>query len=211
MILEVIGIPGRCTPAHQISGNYISMTFMRSYDKSIFTNSIKSLLGPAKHHADQVHAIDTIIGASLNSFMSSNAKDFVCKQSLSTHISEVRSELGRLKNVVQESRGRDFVQLKLVSDQLWRELRLLQNRSREQFSGIKLDTRRDLSDEKSHLKEVIANQLQKCYTFKHLVEQEATAGVLSSLVKMRSDVIYSTTGFFFTGTAAFLAYLRYLT
>ena len=176
-----------------------------------FQQENQGLLGSRKHGADQANAIGTIIDTALKAFMSSNAGTFVCKQLLSTHVSEMKSELGRLKNVVQESRGKDFVQLKLVSDQLWRELRLLQNRSREQFSAIKLDTRHDLSEGKSHLREVIANQLQKCITFKRLVEQEATAGVLSSLVKMRSEVIYSTTGFFFTGTAAFLAYLRYLT
>lgn len=187
------------------------MIFSRSYDKCLFNKRIKTSLGPSKHRLDHANSINTIIDTAVKTFNSSNTNSFVCKQLLSTHISELRNEFGRLKNVVQESRGKDFVQLKLVSDQLWRELRLLQNRSREQFSVIKLDTRHDLSEEKSHLKETITSQMQKCFTFKRLVEQEATAGVLSSLVKMRSEVFYSTTGFFFTGTAAFLAYLRYLT
>src|ERR1700722_9114105 len=104
---------------------------LRSYDKCVFNKKIKALLGSRKHCADQVNAISTVIDASLKAFMSSNANNFVCKQLLSTHVSEMKSELGRLKNVVQESRGKDFVQLKLASDQLWRELRLLQNRSRE--------------------------------------------------------------------------------
>lgn len=187
------------------------MIFSRSYDGYIFIKKIRASLGPAKYRLDQANPINVIVDTALKTFISSNANSFVCRQLLSTRISELRNEFGRLKNVVQESRGKDFVQLKLVSDQLWRELRLLQNRSREQFSAIKLDTRHDLSEEKSHLKEIIANQIQKCFTFKRSVEQEATAGVLSSLVKMRSEVFYSTTGFFFTGTAAFLAYLRYLT
>ena len=187
------------------------MTFLRSYNKCLFNQRITASLGPAEHRLNQVDRINAIVDTALRTFISSNTNSLVCRHLLGTHVSELRSEFGRLKNATQESRGKDFVQLKLVSDQLWRELRLLQNRSREQFSAIKLDTRHSLSEEKSHLKETIASQIQKCFTFKRLVEQEATAGVLSSLVKMRSEVFYSTTGFFFTGTAAFLAYLRYLT
>lgn len=93
---------------------------------------------------------------------------------------------------------------------MWRELRLLQHRSREQLSSIRAETLVALASEKVRLREFAAQQSVRHFEFKRRVEQETSAEVFAAVVRTRSDILFSITGFFFAGTAALFGYLRYV-
>lgn len=123
---------------------------------------------------------------------------------------ELFAELHDFWNRIQEDRARGYLQARLNSDQLWRELQTVQTRSRELLAIMRTDSRQSLLDEKRRLREACDLIEQRILSFKRNINQESTAGIYSGLVRIRTEIIFSISGIFFASTAAFFGYLRYI-
>lgn len=119
------------------------------------------------------------------------------------------SILGKQKNDLLIRQNSDLIQAKSALSQLQRELRTGRQKGRESLGQLRSELRLELSLEKGKQKDQAIGQLLKVQDLQGKVDGEVANGRVA-LGKLRHDLFYSMTGFFFTSVAALFGYLRYI-
>ena len=91
---------------------------------------------------------------------------------------------------------------------IFRELRIGRQKTREGFLGIRSEMRLEKVLEKGRARDEKLERDFRLQRFRAKVDSEV-GNCLASIEKLRHDIFYSLSGFFFTSAAALLGYLRF--
>jgi hypothetical protein len=119
------------------------------------------------------------------------------------------SALSKQKNELQIKQSSELIQAKSALSQLQRELRTGRQRSRESLGQLRSELRLELALEKGKQRDAAIGLLLKCEDLRGKIDGQVAEGRVA-LGKLRHDLFYSMTGFFFTSVAALFGYLRYI-
>lgn len=119
------------------------------------------------------------------------------------------SALSKQKNDLQLKQSSELIQAKSALSQLQRELRTGRQRSRESLGQLRSELRLELALEKGKQRDAAIGLLLKCEDLRGKIDGQVAEGRVA-LGKLRHDLFYSMTGFFFTSVAALFGYLRYI-
>ena len=111
---------------------------------------------------------------------------------------------------MQIRQNQQFIQSKANHDQLLRELRTGRQKSRESLGVLKSELRLEMSVEKGRQRDANLMHMLKFQDLTSKIDAASSNGY-AALGKLRHDIFYSMTGFFFTSAAALLGYLRLCT
>lgn len=117
--------------------------------------------------------------------------------------------LGKHKNDLQVKQSADLIHAKSALSQLQRELRTGRQRARESLGLLRSELRLELAMEKGRQRDGSIGLLLKCEDLRAKADSQVADGRVA-LGKLRHDLFYSMTGFFFTSVAALFGYLRYI-
>lgn len=115
--------------------------------------------------------------------------------------------MGKLKGELQIRQTQAHQASKLSLEQLLRELRATRQRSRESLGAIRSEMRLEMSLERGRQRDAALATALNFQDLQTRVDMEA-GNSYAALGKLRHDIFYSLTGFFFTSAAALLGYLR---
>lgn len=102
----------------------------------------------------------------------------------------------------------DYSQSKMAHDSLFREFIQNIQKSKESLSSLKSESRLEISLEKGRIRDSFLAQFLKFQDLHSKIDTEGSNGN-ATIGKLRHEIFYSLTGFFFTSVAALLGYLRY--
>jgi hypothetical protein len=110
---------------------------------------------------------------------------------------------------MQIKQSAELIQAKASLSQLQRELRSGRQKARESLNHLRSELRLDLSIEKGKQRDSALGHLIRFEDVRGRIDGEVANGYVG-LGKLRHDIFYSMTGFFFTSVAALFGYLRYI-
>ena len=113
------------------------------------------------------------------------------------------------KNEMQLRQSAELVQAKAALGQLQRDLRSGRQKAREALGQLRSEMRLELSLEKGKQRDATMGQHIRFQDVRARIDSEVANGHVA-LGKLRHDIFYSMTGFFFTSVAALFGYLRYI-
>ena len=119
------------------------------------------------------------------------------------------SALSKQKNDLQIKQSSELIHAKSALSQLQRELRTGRQRARESLGQLRSELRLELALEKGRQRDAAIGLLLKCEDLRGKIDGQVAEGRVA-LGKLRHDLFYSMTGFFFTSVAALFGYLRYI-
>lgn len=96
----------------------------------------------------------------------------------------------------------------MAHDSLFREFIQNIQKSKESLSSLKSESRLEISLEKGRIRDSFLAQFLKFQDLHSKIDTEGSNGN-ATIGKLRHEIFYSLTGFFFTSVAALLGYLRY--
>lgn len=103
---------------------------------------------------------------------------------------------------------RELISSNNLLDTIYRELRTGRQKTREGILSMRSEMRLEKVLEKGRSRDEIIDRDFKLQQFRAKVDNEMGNG-LASIEKLRHDIFYSLSGFFFTSAAALLGYLRF--
>lgn len=116
--------------------------------------------------------------------------------------------LHRIRNESKVHFTKELIGSNNLLDNLYRELRTGRQKTREGFLSIRSEMRLEKVLEKGRARDEGLDRDFKLQRFKAKVDSEI-GNCLASIEKLRHDIFYSLSGFFFTSAAALLGYLRF--
>ena len=117
-------------------------------------------------------------------------------------------EIHRIRNESKVNFSKELISSNNQLDNLYRDLRRGRQKTREGFLGIRSEIRLEKVLEKGRVCDGTLERDFKLQQFKAKVDSEV-GNCLASIEKLRHDIFYSLSGFFFTSAAALLGYLRF--
>lgn len=130
------------------------------------------------------------------------------KTSMQAAFDALQLELHRVRNDARNAHIREAIASHGALEQLHRELRLGRQRLREAIQAIRSDMRLQRALEKQRQRDQALEIDMRLQQFRAKIDGEA-GNCLAAVEKLRHDIYYSLSGFFFTATAALLGYLRF--
>ncbi len=125
------------------------------------------------------------------------------EREVSRHVLALEKSLGDIS--VRQTQS--LAARKLALDESLAELRALRIRTREALAGMRADRRLELSGERGRQRDEALAMVMRVRELDGAVDAEREAAQ-AALGKLRHDLLYSLTGFFFTGAAALFGFLR---
>jgi len=119
------------------------------------------------------------------------------------------STLSKQKSDLQLAQSAELIQAKSALSALQRDLRTGRQRARESLGQMRSEMRLELALEKGKQRDGAVGLLLRCEDLRARIDAQVAEGRVS-LGKLRHDLFYSMTGFFFTSVAALFGYLRYI-
>ncbi len=116
--------------------------------------------------------------------------------------------LHRIRNDSKVNFTKEIIESNNLLDNLFRELRTGRQKTRESFLGIRSEMRLEKVLEKGRARDECIERDFRLQRFKAKVDNEV-GNCFASIEKLRHDIFYSLSGFFFTSAAALLGYLRF--
>lgn len=116
--------------------------------------------------------------------------------------------LHRIRNEAKVNFTKELIGSNNLLDNLFQELRAGRQKTREGFMSIRSDMRLERVLEKGRARDEALDRDFRLQRFRAKVDSEV-GNCLASIEKLRHDIFYSLSGFFFTSAAALLGYLRF--
>lgn len=124
-------------------------------------------------------------------------------QEIGRHVLETEKDV----NDVAVRQAQSLHARKLAAEEALRELRTLRHRTRESLASIRSERRLELCAERARQRDdALATALR--YQELHAAIDAERGAARAALGKLRHDMLYSLTGFFFTAAAALFGFLR---
>lgn len=119
-----------------------------------------------------------------------------------------RIDLTQLKNDIQQNQRNEAMSALLAHEQLVKDLHIGRQKIREKLAALRSEIRFEMSMEKGKMRDaMMMNQLKYQDLYSKIDTEVSNGYALTG--KLRHDIFYSLSGFFFTSAAALLGYLRY--
>jgi hypothetical protein len=188
----------------------LAMLAERFWHRSICTHNTHHLVQSLESiglTSQQAEAINGMIIYGLKTYEDALKEEYVGLNEYEEFQTEHSKNLMKLKNDLQISRIKEYVQSKTLHDQVNRDLLLGRQRCRETLGMIKSEIKLDMSIERGHQKDKQASINMKIQNLSARFESDA-ASCLSSIQRIRQETMYTIVGYLFTSVAAFLGFLR---
>lgn len=117
--------------------------------------------------------------------------------------------LHKIRNEARIASNREVIDSNNALEQLHRDLRAGRQRIREEILTIRSELRLQKVTDRGRAHEEAIERELKLQQFRAKVDGEVGNG-LAAVEKLRHDIFYSLSGFFFTSVAALLGYLRFV-
>jgi hypothetical protein len=157
---------------------------------------------------EQSKAIMDAYAVVLDSKISTYTNKAISKADYERSIYGHRIDLIQLKNDVQQNQRNEAMSSLLTHEQLMKDLHSGRQKIREKLANLRSEIRFEISMEKGKMRDsMMMNQL-KYQDLYSSIDTEVSTGYTTT-GKLRHEIFYSLTGFFFTSAAALLGYLRY--
>ena len=116
--------------------------------------------------------------------------------------------LHKIRNDARIANNREIIDSNNALEQLHRDLRTGKQRIRESILAIRSELRLQKALDKGKYQEEVMERDVKLQQFKAKIDNEV-GSCMAAVEKLRHDIFYSLSGFFFTSAAALLGYLRF--
>jgi hypothetical protein len=116
--------------------------------------------------------------------------------------------LHKIRNDARIGNNREIIDSNNALEQLHRDLRTGKQRLRESIISIRSELRLQKALDKGKYQEEVMERDVKLQQFKAKIDNEV-GNCMAAVEKLRHDIFYSVSGFFFTSAAALLGYLRF--
>ena len=114
----------------------------------------------------------------------------------------------RTRNESKVAYTKELISSNNLLDSIYREFRIGRQRTKEDILNIKADIRLKKVLEKGRARDWGLDSDIRIHKYKTKIDNEV-GNCLAAIEKLRHDIFYSLSGFFFTSAAALLGYLRF--